>query len=625
MKNRLILAFLLLLLLIAVGIGFTPRGVAGAVRGWIWWKARQQGLRVEMGRIEAPLLRPVLIRDFRLTSKDPAPFQLNFIAPQVTVGLNLRALFSSSSGRMLRFLAVERLQAEIHRDAAVTSTPFDWKTIVQLFPDNFHFANTDLRVENGNTVVLFRGVELSASQIEAGRFVAREVMISSPLFRQSFTNLRGAANWQDARLTLGALNLSRGLDIEAVSADLSRLEKRRLGLDLNLDAFGGQLRASVASESHADHQTWNVAGSASRISLAQLSEALGLTDPADGQVRAAKFTFHGNPRDFVQATTSVWMEVNDLKWRQRTVDVLMLGASLYNRQLLLQQLYLKQRRNEVTLSGESALPRNAAEWFSSNFRSDISANIENLGDFAELFGAQRPDFAGTVTISGTIGANNGQFAGEMTAGGKSLRIFKTPVESMAARLQFEGNNLELETFELRRGEDFVRASGRLSMAGGHDYSGVIEADVSNVTEILSMWGAAVKAAEPLSLELKITAVTRDRARLDWLHLTSKNIDLPFWGEITKGSENEFAVTLRANAPTVASIPEGIACAAPVAIAKSASAETAAFEIDSIKLLRAGRSEESQLVLLKDDQEVRRIPLCHQVDGPVLTLSPAARN
>jgi len=95
-------------------------------------------------------------------------------------------------------------------------------------------------------------------------------------------------------------------------------------------------------------------GSGSDISLAQTSEALGFTDKVGGLLHACKFTFRGDPRDPLQAAASLWTELTGLSWRDRAAEVIMLGASLYNRQIDIQQLYVKQSKNQLTLNGQAA-------------------------------------------------------------------------------------------------------------------------------------------------------------------------------------------------------------------------------------------------------------------------------
>ncbi len=109
------------------------------------------------------------------------------------------------------------------------SQRFAWRTLGDLLPDNFRLSGVELHVENGDTVVDLRNGTLSGAQIEAGVFSAGEITIVSPWFRKSFSDLRGATSWQDNRLSIGALTLTRGLDLDAVSIDLSQIGESRLG------------------------------------------------------------------------------------------------------------------------------------------------------------------------------------------------------------------------------------------------------------------------------------------------------------------------------------------------------------------------------------------------------------
>src|SRR5205085_1087423 len=126
--------------------------------------------------------------------------------------------------------------------------------------------------------------------IEAGRFEASEMVVSSPMFRQTFSNLRGATDWQADRLTIAAVTLSPGLDVQSITTDLSHLGKRRIGLEFEVDAFGGKLRGSVADEWRSSRSNWNMAGSANDISLSQTAEAFGFTNRVGGLLHAGKFT-----------------------------------------------------------------------------------------------------------------------------------------------------------------------------------------------------------------------------------------------------------------------------------------------------------------------------------------------
>src|SRR2546430_11989871 len=101
----------------------------------------------------------------------------------------------------------------------------------------------------------------------------------------------------------------------------------------------------------------------------------------------------------------------------------MLGSALYNQQIQLQQLYIKQEANDLTLSGEASFPSNSSDWLSPDFRGDISASINNLGDFASLFGADPDDFGGEIAIDGAMNARDRKIGGELTASGAALSGF----------------------------------------------------------------------------------------------------------------------------------------------------------------------------------------------------------
>ena len=114
--------------------------------------------------------------------------------------------------------------------------------------------------------------------------------------------------------------------MQSITADLSQLNRRSVGLEFDLDTFGGKMRANLAADWNAQNTNWNVTASATDVSLAQTSQSLGFTDRLDGVVHACKFTFRGNAADPSQATASLWTELTRLSWRNRAADGIMLPA-----------------------------------------------------------------------------------------------------------------------------------------------------------------------------------------------------------------------------------------------------------------------------------------------------------
>src|SRR5437016_12796299 len=214
-----------------------------------------------------------------------------------------------------------------------------------MLPEDLTVAGSEVRIENGPTLILLRNGFLSMNQTEAGRFRAAEVMIASPWFHQTFSQLRGATHWEDDHLTIAGLTLTHGLDLQSATADLSRLGNQRVGLQFDTDAFGGKIRGTISHEWRSQHSNWKIAGGASDISLAQTSDAFGFADRVDGLIHAANFTFRGNLVEPDRVTASLWSELTGLTWRNRPAEAIMLGAAVYNRKIQLQQLYNRQRMN----------------------------------------------------------------------------------------------------------------------------------------------------------------------------------------------------------------------------------------------------------------------------------------
>ena len=68
LKTRFLLGALLIVLAALLAMWFSPTAVSNGVRWWAWWKASQEGLVVTIDKIDAPFLRPVVIRGFRVAS-----------------------------------------------------------------------------------------------------------------------------------------------------------------------------------------------------------------------------------------------------------------------------------------------------------------------------------------------------------------------------------------------------------------------------------------------------------------------------------------------------------------------------------------------------------------------------
>jgi hypothetical protein len=506
LKNRFLLASLLLLLAALLAVWFTPFTVSHGVRWWIWWRARQEGFTVNIDKIDAPFLRPVAIHQLRLKNERDDTLRIDLTITDATFDLDFKHILLHSRGRAIRNLSIRELRGELRRRNPTVRaiTRRGWATLHRMLPQNLIVAGSELRIENGPTLVLLRNGFLSANQTEAGRFSAAEVMIASPWFHQTFSQLRGATHWEADHLTIAGLTLTHGLDLQFATADLSRLGNQRAGLQFDADAFGGKIRGNISHEWRSKQSNWKIAGGATDISLEQTSEAFGFADRVSGLLHAGNFTFRGNLAEPDRVTASLWSELTGLTWRNRTAEAIMLGAAVYNRRIQLQQLYIKQQANQFTLSGEAAFPTSASGWLSPDFRGNISASIDQLGDFAALFGGNAGDFAGKITIDGAMDTRDRKFGGHLMVEGSSLTFFKTAIDNLSAKLNLKATDLEIEQLAMTRKNDSLSGQGKIDLSHEHNYSGTLEARLNNLLDYLSVPRGAAEKANPIPADVQAT-------------------------------------------------------------------------------------------------------------------------
>ncbi|MBA3544669.1 MAG: hypothetical protein H0T83_09565, partial [Chthoniobacterales bacterium] len=450
------------------------------VRLWMLWAAKKLGLAAEIEKVEAPFWRPVTIRHLSLTPASGTALPVNFQADTVVVDLNFRGWLLGRDVAFLRSIAIDRVVGSFRvPERRISIKQLDWRQLARLTPENFQVAKLDFDVTTATTTVNLRGVTLGASAIEAGKFFARQISVTSPFLRQTFRDLRGATSWESSRLTIAGIPLAPGLDLESLAFDLSHLARRRLGIDLHLDTYGGTFRASFEGRAREKFAV-DVAGSASNISLAQIARAFGFLEPITGAVHASKFTFRGNPGEFLDATASVWMELTDFSWRARRADNVMLGATYYDRRLEVDQLYVRQRQNELTINGELLWPRRKSNWAQLPFRGQLNATIPDLNGFAQLFGATTGDFTGALLAEGEIDALAPEAHGRLAFHGEEVKFRGVSLDSLGATLQLSGSEAGVEKLEARHGEDFLRGEGTIDLAAPHHFSGRLTGAINDL-------------------------------------------------------------------------------------------------------------------------------------------------
>jgi hypothetical protein len=461
-KNKGLLALSFLLLALALGSLLAPFIVAQSVALWLRYEARRSGLVITMGEIRAPFLRPVEIRGLRVSRAGLNGAHFEMDAPRAEAAFHLAALLGRSDrARPVQSLRIEHATIVLRGRALPGAAEVDWRRFGALLPEQFDFSADQVLLEQSLSRTELHDAHITGAAGKSGALAIGSVELRAPQLQKTFADLHGVTRWQDSRLTIGSVRLLDGVSIDSFALDLTRLRAARIAAEIAATVFAGNVRANLATERSGNTRVWELAGSASGISLPQLAGAFGLTEPVNGLVRAVKFSFRGDPRDLLHATGSLWGELTGFSWRERQADSVMIGANYYERTIQLQQFYIKQRANELTLSGETAV---GADWLRPDFRGDIYGSINDLGQFAELFGARPNSFGGKISIRGRVHAHQRKLDGELALTGDALKLFRAPVDSITARFTLDSPRVHLDEFAIKRGEDFVRGSGQVDFS-----------------------------------------------------------------------------------------------------------------------------------------------------------------
>jgi hypothetical protein len=122
----------------------------------------------------------------------------------------------------------------------------------------------------------------------------------------------------------------------------------------------------------------------------------------------------------------------------------MLGATYYNRRLEVDQLYVRQRQNELTVNGELAWPKEPGGWTRPPFRGQLNASIPDLNGFAQFLGATTGDFSGAVFAEGNLDSLAREAHGKLALRGEAVKYRGVALDSLGASLLLKGTEMTVE-------------------------------------------------------------------------------------------------------------------------------------------------------------------------------------
>jgi hypothetical protein len=320
----------------------------------------------------------------------------------------------------------------------------------------------------------------TVSEWEPGVFEAGQLVVQQPWLKRTFRNLRATTALHDSKVVIAGLQLDRDMVLTRTSADLTKIASGVLNFDIEIDAFGGEIRTQGDTLPLRDEVQVSSNTNFSRINVASLASFLGVSEAAGGLIENGTFNFRGSLTDLPRSYWSLRLNARHFQWESRQWDSLVLGATLLDRRVQIPQFELRQGQNELSLSGEFALPRGDTHWWQREFAMNVSGKVGNLTELSALL---LPDFqyaAGKATIDGSIRGREQKFEGQLIVSGSDITWRKAPIQELHAAIKLSGNELQLANFDLINREDYVHGRGVINIVGPKQYWGELRASVQDL-------------------------------------------------------------------------------------------------------------------------------------------------
>lgn len=367
-----------------------------------------------------------------------------------------------------------------------------------LVPANLNVRADGFTIARGRYRIRTEGLRLQALQDEVGHFAARLIDVHGPESDSALPRISGWTYWKGSSLSLGDVDLGRGVHLATATLNGDHFAHHRLDWDGELRALGGTARAQGAINFSRPQLALEIGGSLEKMAVGPLAKLLGVGAETSGEVEHANFTFRGDPENWTAAEMWLAAEATDFRWGRRRWESLELRGVIINRRVQVHRLELRQSRNQLSLTGECALPSEGsptspaastgAGWWKSGFSCNIDARVDDLHALAELAGDGLPQLSGRMSVNGTLSSQPGApgIDGYLNVEGSNLSIRGAPLDSLRTTLLFKGGELDIPDVEATRGGDYFRGKGTLQILGAARYKAELHAAVKD----LSVYGPA---------------------------------------------------------------------------------------------------------------------------------------
>ncbi len=541
--------WLLLLLVGAASLAVSPAPWQTGLRAFLTWRAARQGWDLQIGAMDGGLFDATQLYNVRCVqhhtrqATPPNPSgATEFEIQRVELVFAWKWVPHAGSAWLSR-LAVDGLSGTcdltpVPPDRTVSAWQIaasgDWRLAArtvarhwlergtqglgrQLARLDHELAPTEIAVrggqftlERGRYRLQTNGLNFTAVQDGPGWFSARQAETTGPQFDNALQAVSGWTFWKGASLTLGDADLGRGVHLTHATLNGAHLDHRRLDWDGELTALGGSARGQGAVDFTRRRLSLEIAGSLEKMAVSSLSKLLGVSSETGGEVQQANFTFRGDPENWTAAEMWLAAEATDFRWGQRRWESLELRGMVLNRRVQVHRLELRQSHNQLSFTGECALPATgqdaatlpalaATAWWQAGFSCNIDARVDDLHALAQLAGGQVFPVSGRMSVNGTLGAHPGSAGidGYLNVEGSNLSIRGAPLDYLRTTLLFQGDELHIPDVQATRGGDYLTGQGTIQILGPARYKAELHASIKDLAVYAPAYADLPFSPEPL--------------------------------------------------------------------------------------------------------------------------------
>ncbi len=484
------LRLLFLLTLLALVSLVEPRVFQFVVRHGVALEAWRNGGRAHVRSVEGSLFEPVILRHSTWAFANEMGVVARMDVERARVEMDWKVILKGMPSRIFQRLTLDGVAGKIEvQRGEGKSVKRRWVPPLDLvwlrgrwmpMPSILEARDVNLVIAAGGEFVRLEQARFRVSEQEPGIIKIGKLAVQQSWLKRSFPNVRGTTALQNGALIIARLQLEPGVEVSSLSTNLEKLTRGELEQVLQVDAFGGDIRADAGMKRDEQPRRFSVSGRFSKIDIGQLASFLSLSEAAGGTIKEGNFSFNGSPHDVQQATTWLHLDAANFQWESRQWDSLVLGVTLIDRRLQVHECSLLQGHNALTLDGEMTLPEPGREWWQGDFNANISAKIENMTELSALLLPEFTYAAGRGTIEGAVRGHEEKFQGHLVIEGSKLRWRDAPIEQLNAALRINGNELQVAHLNIFNGEDYVRGNGVVNILGPTQYWGTLRASVADL-------------------------------------------------------------------------------------------------------------------------------------------------